>query len=88
MGRRTEYNQWKFNFPIGGWVDRLLLRRYDSTLRKRYTEEQSEHRRVNTAYKETHGRPWKWREADGQVVMTGDQWMSAAPSIPTPAPDA
>ena len=82
------HNQWKFNFPIGGWVDRLLLRRYDSTLRKRYTEEQSEHRRANTVYKEAHGRPRKWREADDQVVMTGEEWISADPSIPTPAPGA
>jgi Glycosyltransferase sugar-binding region containing DXD motif len=28
------HNHWESDFPIGGWVDRLLLRRYDSTLKQ------------------------------------------------------
>lgn len=27
------HNQWEKEFPRGGWVDRLLLRRYDDRLR-------------------------------------------------------
>jgi hypothetical protein len=26
------HNQWEKSFPKGGWVERLLLRRYDQTL--------------------------------------------------------
>ena len=28
------HNQWEKEFPSGGWIDRLLLQRYDERLRK------------------------------------------------------
>jgi hypothetical protein len=32
------HNQWNKVFPDGGWVDRLLLRRYESTIAERKSE--------------------------------------------------
>ena len=29
------HNQWEKTFPTGGWVERLLLRRYTAALRER-----------------------------------------------------
>jgi len=39
------HNQWDKEFPKGGWVERLLLRRYDRVLENRqvYTNEPKEH---------------------------------------------
>jgi hypothetical protein len=36
------HNQWERGFPVGGWVERLLLRRYEQKLSRNAGREQLE----------------------------------------------